>query len=816
MCSLGPVVAVLTLAVWWPGCAARPAEGPLSPRDLEVFRNNTTWRPPQDVTLVDAPPPTAARQGLWAVSVNVGDIKVIEGDSSNVSPVNNAQGSGWGLRMDEGRQDLARLTAQVLAEAGDRFDFVAVFPAFQDLLNPGFAYFSLVKNMDEGIGLNRVDLARQFGSDGRLQGFINMNRPSAYTAVDGRSIADPQSAAFPIMGQEMTHRWAAYARFQRPDVNGGLPTALLLGRDNSHWSALMHTGPLDPGGNDSSCSVQDGVSWVDHGNSTFTAVDVFADPQFNISPRARFSALDLYFMGMVSKAEVDPFFIITNGRLGSQLVPSSGRLPRGITITGNRMDITMDHIVDAMGPRVPGSAEAQHDFSMAVVVLTAPGQPADEVMAMVAEVDAFRVQWEERFHAWTRQRGSLCTSLSGVCQQAPLALEDVAWQEDDEDGVWTPGERLTVRAWVHNPGVMPSDLAAVNLLAHGAATVAPTTQLVGSVPPGQRVPVTMVVTPLPGFTCGQNLRVVLTLTASGSPVQTAVLDRTVGVREVARYTMEDIAGFVVDPDGTDTATAGEWRAGVPRPTNLGALGYPSVVFQPAGDGPDEGTRAFFSDPGDDGLDPSGWDDTDVDDGVTTLQLPPLPLANVRAPQLSWQVWHASAVVDLINARVDPATGDDLVVLARVDDGPYVELDRVAGHAPAWEPRQVALWDVPGLGARNGVTLHVRVVAQDVGDQNVVEAGVDAFALTSAVDTCQLPATSSSSAAVSANASSAGPSGSSTASASTGGSSGTPLLPRPVGPSRCAEGLPQGAPWFAGLVWLVWWRRRAWPLWAAGR
>ncbi|MBI5498318.1 MAG: hypothetical protein HY904_25170 [Deltaproteobacteria bacterium] len=764
-------------------------------RAMESFRRHTTWRPPADVEL--GPVPQVA-QGVFATSVNLGEVKVIQGDTTNVSPVHGLAGDGWGLRMDDARMDLARITAQAIAEEGDHFDFVVVFPAFNDLLNPGLAYYAGIRNADEGIGVDAFDDARTWGSAGRLQGFINMNQPAAYAAHDGLPVSDPDSLAHAIAGHELGHRWLVHARFILEGFNEGRPAGLLLGRQAAHWSALVHTGPRDPGA-EQYASVLEGVSWRDNGDGTFTVLDVATDSQFRASPRARYAPLDLYLMGFLAPDEVEPFFLVQNARYGGQAVAASAVLDRGISVTGTRMDLSVDHVMAALGRRVPDHVDAQKDFSMAVVVVTPPGTTAAEVTALVAEVDTFRVRWEARFQEWTRGRGTLCTSLSGVCQRVPLELANARITPS----AVLPGESVTVTAEVHNLGASPSASAAVTVDAGPHAHVEPATALVGSLATSARAPLRFTVTALPDYPCGEPLLVTLRLSASGASVATTSVRADVGVTVHQRWDMEDGTGWTVDPDGTDTALAGAWSRGAPRPTSLAAWGYAHIRFQPAEDASADGTRAFLTDPGPPGLLPAEFDATDVDLGHTTLQSPVMNLAGMQRPVLAWSAWHAALLVDLVESRVDDARGDDLVMLVSVDDGAWTEVHREGGSPGAWVNRDVALWRVPGLSVAGGARLRVRWVVGDAGaQQNIVEAGVDDVSLAEASATCRADVGSSSSGPPSSGGISSGGASGGTASTSNTGRGGLP----PGWDCGCATGSPV-AGWLGVAVAAAVHRRR---------
>jgi len=737
-----------------------------------------------------------------AVSSNVGNVKVILGDTTNVSTVSTPQTTGHGLRMDDGRQDIARITRQVLEEEGDIFDFVVVFPAFDDLLNPGFAYFNSIRNTETGIGLPMLDLTSVFGSQGRLQGFVNMNTPEAYRALDGRPISDPDSAAFGIMGQEMTHRWLAFARVKKAGFNDGQVSSILMGRDQAHWSALMHTGPADMSG-DVFVSVQDGVAWLDNGNGTFTVAELFSDSQFAISNKARFTSLDLYLMGLLPPAEVEPFYAIAGARMGTTTVPASARLERGITVSGQRVDLDSSHVIAALGARMPGHETAQHAFSMAVVVLTRPGQTLEEVLPLVEEVDAFRRTWEERFKSWTGARGTLCSSLSGNCTMAHVTLSNVRMEEDQQDGVLHPGEWLTVHATVENLGEVASQDVAVLVDATAPSSTESAPAAVGVLMPGGRAHVQLRVRSLASFPCNTPLTVRVRAQEGGNVTDLQELSRVVGVRVVHAWQMEEEAAFMVNPDGTDTALRGAWARGRPQRTDLRALGSRELLLQPEADSNDEGTLAWLTDPGPVELEPTDFNSTDVDEGTTMLQAPPMTLRLLRDPVVAFSTWHSALVVDGPNARVSEATGDDLVATLSVDGQPYVEVDRDATNSFTWRRKSVRLRDVLGGALDGAETLTLRFTAGDRGpEQNSMEAGLDDLTLTDVLPECVVEvSTSSSSRGGNASGATSGSSaarGSSSAAVSP--PDGTP--PAVVGPCACVAIRPSHPAGFALLLLAV--------------
>src|SRR5207248_1155596 len=132
----------------------------------------------------------------------------------------------------------------------------------------------------DGIGQGRFDdtgSAGWGGDQGRLHAFVNMMRWDQFQQMDGLDEADPRSELYSTLGQEFAHRWLSFLHYR--DRQGRYSEAM-LGRDKAHWASTLQA----------DASVMDGDLIVDNGGGSFTIKDTFA----------RYSALDLYGMGLVS------------------------------------------------------------------------------------------------------------------------------------------------------------------------------------------------------------------------------------------------------------------------------------------------------------------------------------------------------------------------------------------------------------------------------------------------------------------------------------------------------------------------------------
>jgi len=256
----------------------------------------------------------------------------------------------------------------------DDYDFLVAFSSFEFDTGDAVAFHVGVRNDVQGIGLPLFDDSALFGSDGRLQGYVDMGALGRYTT-------DPLDPGFErslaILAHEILHQWGAYVRFRRPD---GTLSDALLGRDGSHWSYLL----------DSDASVLYGNDWQDAGDGTFTSrgVETF------------FSPLDLYLAGFFGPDEVPPFVLIDNPAVDPAQLPR-----RGAEVTGDPVLVTIDDVIAAEGPRVPSADEAPKELRAAFVFLVRPGEQVSE--RQIQALERLRAGLLDRFGALTGGRAIL-------------------------------------------------------------------------------------------------------------------------------------------------------------------------------------------------------------------------------------------------------------------------------------------------------------------------------------------------------------------------------------------------------------------------
>lgn len=274
--------------------------------------------------------------------------------------------------------DLAALLQEFHATHQPIYDFITIFTDSGYLAGTGaFAYFSPTQNAVQGIGLPVFNDSASFGSP-TVVGFLYMDRVVKYPPDPNQQFLGTNTT-LDVMGQENGHRWMAFPQVM---INGQR-TDDLLGRDNAHWSFYFN----------SDASVMEGNQIRDNGNGTFTT----------IAATDRYSKLDQYLMGLIPPSAVPPSFFVQNG--GDKTAAPA----IGAQFSGTRVNVTIQQIIQAEGPRIPSSATSQKSFREAFIYFIKPG--TTPAASQVAQVDKIRKMWQSYFKTAVNNKGSINTTL---------------------------------------------------------------------------------------------------------------------------------------------------------------------------------------------------------------------------------------------------------------------------------------------------------------------------------------------------------------------------------------------------------------------
>lgn len=268
-----------------------------------------------------------------------------------------------------------RLVAQeYLRTHPDRYDFLIVFTTFEFATGDALAFYNAVRNDTAGIGQPQFDVSQEFGSSGRLQGYVDMAATTRY-ALATRSPNFEHTRN--TLAHELMHRWGAHVSYRNEQ---GTLSRDLIGSDDSHWSYFL----------DSDASLMYGNDWSPRADGRFESTSV----------RYRYSPLDLYLAGFAAAAEVSPLRLIRGGNGAATDLPQLGAISGGSSET-----VRIEQIIAAEGPRNPAAATAQKDFRAAFILLVRPNEtPPPQT---VAALEALRVRVQQHFAQVTDGRGTL-------------------------------------------------------------------------------------------------------------------------------------------------------------------------------------------------------------------------------------------------------------------------------------------------------------------------------------------------------------------------------------------------------------------------
>ncbi|MBI4355554.1 MAG: hypothetical protein HY597_03770, partial [Candidatus Omnitrophica bacterium] len=314
-------------------------------------------------------------------SYDVGDIAVLVDDGTLISG---------------GSIDQVQAAIEFYRTHPDTFDFLMFFP---NLDHTEGSFHSIVRNDTLGIGRTVMDNSLLYGSNHVLQSVTNYVNYATFPADPRARIPGNNDSSLSLIAQEAGHRWAAFAKFDTDPGPGVNSSSALLGRQGAHWCFFHHTESVGPANGASSL---EGNTWSGTGPWTSTELT------------DGYSPLDLYLMGLREAAAVPPLFYIANPTGTS--ATCSATPTTGVTIDGTQTTVTMQQVLEAMGPRVPDAANAQRTYRQAFVLL-AQSVPSQ---ADIDKLEAIRSAWVSYFSVETLGLGIVDTSL-GTPPPGPVA-----------------------------------------------------------------------------------------------------------------------------------------------------------------------------------------------------------------------------------------------------------------------------------------------------------------------------------------------------------------------------------------------------------
>ena len=121
-----------------------------------------------------------------------------------------------------------------------------------------------------------------------------------------------------------------------------------------------------------------------------------------------YAPLDRYLMGFAPPADVPDTFVVT-----SPSVSPLGHPQSGVAFTGNRLNISVNDVIQAMGRRTPDYTVAQHRFRFAFILLVAQGsQDSPSFPDAVQQVETYRQQFVAAYDQFSANLAAADTTLN--------------------------------------------------------------------------------------------------------------------------------------------------------------------------------------------------------------------------------------------------------------------------------------------------------------------------------------------------------------------------------------------------------------------
>jgi len=195
-----------------------------------------------------------------------------------------------------------------------------------------------------------------------------------------------------VIMHEFGHRWLYFIRI----LESGSVTSS-LNPVSAHPAQYIDTpAAFHVFGNDEA-SVMGGGSFTPKSDGTFSVR----------AANFGYSWTDLYLMGLADPNEVPSWFYVANSNpaLGPEYYP-----PDNISVSGNRINVDVQQVVSALGPRKPARAESPKSFRVLFVLVTDDG--VDPTPDQIASMKNLRKLFETNFNFATGGRAEVHTDYA--------------------------------------------------------------------------------------------------------------------------------------------------------------------------------------------------------------------------------------------------------------------------------------------------------------------------------------------------------------------------------------------------------------------
>lgn len=228
----------------------------------------------------------------------------------------------------------------------DDYDYINVIYAPARFLN---RFHSTTRNDITGIGTGQINVDALHGSAGRLRGITQFPNPAYFDGAETGYL------------HELGHQWVSSLKFA--PLAQGVP----------HWPYSSMGGGI--------MGISVGGAGGEGGNFSCDVQEI--DGKVVLKPRpgpAVFNDLDLYLMGLIPPAAVRTQFVF-NDQVAAQSLACVGQV-----YTGAVTRLTVQDLIQQVGPRVPAAATSPVQFRVASILVTRDSLASADMMALYSSM----------------------------------------------------------------------------------------------------------------------------------------------------------------------------------------------------------------------------------------------------------------------------------------------------------------------------------------------------------------------------------------------------------------------------------------------
>ena len=291
-----------------------------------------------------------------------------------------------------------RIMCDVIRKFGDTFTLAAHYSSFRTDRGAASSPIVSYDSSSKGIGIGswfRADPRDGPTLVGSCRSYdlqSNLDKIIPLGSVPGSSFGSaPYLYSSGLLVHEIGHNWVVSPALRAKIGEERVYLSQFFG---GHWRNNLHNPvAVSISGRDES-STMGGTNWRDNGDGTFSRIR-------SQVLTSGFSYMDLYLMGLIPPENVPDFYMVNNYEFVE--IDSDGNW----LYTVDKVDVAIEDVIAANGPRFPTYLESPKDFNMAFTYVRQYGEPIDQ-----GKLDMLRGVRDAFFDRWCAVTGGLSTMYS--------------------------------------------------------------------------------------------------------------------------------------------------------------------------------------------------------------------------------------------------------------------------------------------------------------------------------------------------------------------------------------------------------------------